>query len=202
MKIKLDEALQIARSFIGQIEDTCERIEIAGSVRRIKAEVKDIEIVAIPKLIYGYPATLDGSSLVDPDTNTLHEKLKDMRDKYLIFSDRFSKDHRKPPFGLRYYRISWAVEKIPLDLFVVLPPADWGVIFAIRTGPSDLSFKLVTSALKQGLKVQDGQLFKLKNMNPDHNNKWVLGEKIPCPEETDFFKALGYRKVPEPQERR
>ena len=33
----------------------------------------------------------------------------------------------------------------PVDLFQVVGPAQWGVIYAIRTGPGDLNRLLVTS---------------------------------------------------------
>lgn len=45
----LSEALKIAEAVLKELGPHCERIAIAGSVRRRKPEVKDIEIVAIPK---------------------------------------------------------------------------------------------------------------------------------------------------------
>ena len=47
------QALQIAEKVKQELEPHCERIEIAGSIRRKKPEVKDIEIVAIPKSTWG-----------------------------------------------------------------------------------------------------------------------------------------------------
>ncbi len=43
------KALEIAEKVKQELKPHCERIEIAGSIRRKKPEVKDIEIVAIPK---------------------------------------------------------------------------------------------------------------------------------------------------------
>ncbi len=48
--MKLDKALEIAERTKKLLAPYCERIEIAGSIRRKKPEVKDIELVAIPKL--------------------------------------------------------------------------------------------------------------------------------------------------------
>ena len=45
--MKYDQALQIAERVKRELEPHCQRIEIAGSIRRKKQEVKDIEIVAI-----------------------------------------------------------------------------------------------------------------------------------------------------------
>jgi DNA polymerase/3'-5' exonuclease PolX len=47
--MKLEDARRIAEAFVDQIRGQCYRIEIVGSIRRGKAEVNDIDIVAIPK---------------------------------------------------------------------------------------------------------------------------------------------------------
>ncbi len=44
-----DRALAIAAKIRTELEPFCDRIEIAGSIRRKKPNVKDVEIVAIPK---------------------------------------------------------------------------------------------------------------------------------------------------------
>ena len=46
--MKYKQALEIAERIKQEFKPHCKRIEIAGSIRRKKAEVKDIEIVAIP----------------------------------------------------------------------------------------------------------------------------------------------------------
>ncbi|MCX6821868.1 MAG: hypothetical protein NTW30_03765 [Candidatus Aenigmarchaeota archaeon] len=48
--MKLQQAKTIADNFVSEIKEFCERIEIAGSIRRNKIEVNDIDIVLIPKL--------------------------------------------------------------------------------------------------------------------------------------------------------
>lgn len=48
MKMEYKEALNIANLIKILLSDYCSRIEIAGSLRRKKSKVKDIEIVAIP----------------------------------------------------------------------------------------------------------------------------------------------------------
>ncbi len=47
--MELYKTLQIAEKVKAQLAPHCERIEIAGSIRRKKPDVGDIEIVAIPK---------------------------------------------------------------------------------------------------------------------------------------------------------
>lgn len=46
--MRLQRALEIAQKVLKKLEPHCERISIAGSVRRMKYDVGDIEIVAIP----------------------------------------------------------------------------------------------------------------------------------------------------------
>ena len=46
--MEYQKALQIAEKVKQQLEPYCDRIEIAGSIRRKKPQVKDIEVVAIP----------------------------------------------------------------------------------------------------------------------------------------------------------
>jgi DNA polymerase (family 10) len=48
--MKLENAKSITNKFVSEIKEFCEKIEIAGSIRRKKLEVNDIDIVLIPKL--------------------------------------------------------------------------------------------------------------------------------------------------------
>ena len=47
--MKLNEALKLSSDIIKILHPLCKRIEIAGSIRRKKAEVHDVDIVLIPK---------------------------------------------------------------------------------------------------------------------------------------------------------
>ena len=84
--------------------------------------------------------------------------------------------------GTRYKQIELP-EGINLDLFIVIPPAQWGVIFTIRTGPADYSRKFVTSKqfggmLPSNMKIKDGAI-------------WCNGKAMFTPEETDVYKLIG-----------
>jgi hypothetical protein len=52
------------------------------------------------------------------------------------------------------------------------------VIFALRTGPGDWNTRLVTECQRYFRRVAGGQVLH-------------LGRPVPCPEEADFFRALG-----------
>jgi DNA polymerase/3'-5' exonuclease PolX len=176
------EAETIANSFKAMIEPWCSRIELAGSIRRRKAEVGDVEIVAQP--------------WSSASREQLHGNLAQLENNGLIKLDRKSSDGKKAPFGPRYYRLSLA--KFPLDLFMVLPPADWGVIFTLRTGSKSFSHFMATRALQLGMRIREGQLFRVtRHLDPVIHDSY---EKIPCNEEKDLFEALGV-KWAEPQDR-
>ena len=48
-EMKLETAKEIANDFLKLIRPFCLRAEIAGSIRREKPEVKDVEICAVPR---------------------------------------------------------------------------------------------------------------------------------------------------------
>ena len=54
--MKLEEAKRIASSFVQKIKGQCLKVEVVGSIRRGKAEVRDIDLLAIPKRSYGFLA--------------------------------------------------------------------------------------------------------------------------------------------------
>lgn len=168
IRIPLDEAERIARKYTDMLTPYCERIEIAGSIRRRKAEVGDIEVVVVPLTttdLFGSPNGYRDPVLPGIPTNKN---------------------------GLRYKQYCLP-EGIHLDLFVVLPPAQWGVIFALRTGGAEFSRKLVTAKryggfLPSSYIIRDGAVRRR------------TGEVVPTPEEGDFFALLGLDLIP-PQER-
>ena len=176
--MKLEEAKTIADNWLQSLSPFCERIEIAGSIRRGKPEVKDIEIVCVPKIekqpdLFGFEAL---------KVNLLEFYIDS------LLADNAIRIHKRGP---RYKKISLS-EGICIDLFIVLPPSQWGVQFLIRTGPADFSHWIVTSkqsggALPSNLKIKDGAV-------------WHGVKKIETPEETDFFKVIGVNYL-EPSQR-
>jgi DNA polymerase/3'-5' exonuclease PolX len=169
----ISQARNIASEWVRLLGPYCERIEIAGGIRRGKEEVHDAEIVAIPKLgkdMFG--EEVPGKSMIEDFFYQTQAILK--------------KD------GPRYKQIVRPEDGFSLDLFIVLPPAQWGVIFTIRTGPADFSKWIVSKraqggALPSFAKVKDGAVI-------------VDGQALPMPEEIDFLDFLELGWI-EPRER-
>lgn len=131
--MQLDKALEIAEKTKELLVPYCERIEIAGSIRRKKPEVKDIELVAIPKP-YDVGLFENGIATV---VNQWKKVKGELPCKYT---------QRILPDG------------ITLDLFFA-NQENWGLIYALRTGSADYSHKvLATGWVKLGYNSEGGQL--------------------------------------------
>jgi DNA polymerase (family 10) len=131
--MQLDKATAIAQRVKDQLAPHCYRIEIAGSIRRRKADVGDIEIVAIPK---PYDVGLFASGIA-PIVDAWPKVRGDLPCKYT---------QRTLPDG------------IALDLFFATHD-NWGLIFAIRTGSADYSHRVLACGwVSNGYKSADGML--------------------------------------------
>jgi DNA polymerase/3'-5' exonuclease PolX len=133
--MKLHQAKQIAERIKSELSPHCERIEIAGSIRRQKPEVKDIEIVCIPK---PYDTGLFESGIATV-INQWQKVKGELPCKYT---------QRILPDGIK------------VDIFFA-EPGNWGLIYAIRTGSAEYSHNvLATGWVKKGYNSKDGYLHK------------------------------------------
>ena len=167
VKLPYPVVLPIAERVVEALRPYCERIAIAGSLRREKPMVGDIEIVAIPRRrvdLFNEP--LPGPTILDAFLDS----------RAVAFAKR----------GERYQQFRYGAQTT-VDLF--LPTAaTWGSVFTIRTGSWEFSRWLVTSqaaggAAPDGLIFRDGRLL-------------ANGRLLLTPEETDVFAALGLAYIP------
>jgi hypothetical protein len=196
--MKHDVALKVAESLVEYLRPACARIEIAGSVRRRKAEVKDIELVCIPDLsVVPARARAEFGKPVPPSYKTeLDRLIGEMTAAQAVSIDL--KGDRMKKLYLRYAGIH-------VDLFINLPPSQWGAQMVIRTGPADFSHWLVTQrkfggALPDGFFVKhqvvwDGSVVDKHRMPEDPNKAVMLfvdeGSHVPMAEEADFLSFCG-----------
>lgn len=181
-------ATEMAEWMVDAIKPACHRIEIAGGIRRGKQDVHDIEIVAVPYL--KPPVASFGDKVID--ATMLDRSLRWMAEARQI---RLVKN------GPKYKQIE--VLDCPgltgndppnpflVDLFLVTPPAEWGVLFTIRTGPQErdnnFSQWMVTNrarggALPDDFRVDEGAVWAVTE------RQHILKAPIPMPEEEDFFR--------------
>lgn len=173
-KHKYADVLKPAQAIVDALRPYCIKIELAGSLRRGRVECSDAEIVALPKperppLEFGKPPYLTYFDKAVAQL-VMHEKLL------------------RQNMGTKYMKFKMVPSYIQLDLFVVRPPAQWGPIFAIRTGPEDFSHWIVTpgaGGMPPGYIEHDGAVYPGIKVNGVVE---LYGDAIPMPEEIDFLK--------------
>jgi len=162
-KFSYDEAIKKALTMKPILKPACKRIEIAGSLRREKQEVGDIELVAIPKLeiiekeirstgLNKYFAKKRTESYrTRTQINCLEEKIEQLTASGTI--KEFIKNGEKFK--------SFIAFGMQVDLFITTKN-QWGVIFMIRTGSKDYSHQFMIE-LNRGkkYKIQKGHLWAL-----------------------------------------
>ena len=132
------KAKQQADELILLLSPHCERIEIAGSIRRKKEIIGDIEIVAIPKP-YETGIFENGLASVVNEWPKVKGELDYNNCKYT---------QRLLPNGVK------------LDLFFATPK-NYGSILAIRTGSAEYSHKILANGwVKAGYKSEGGLLIR------------------------------------------
>lgn len=155
------------------LEPFAAEIAPAGSVRRRRTQVGDLELVIRPNM---HPDLFGGET---PELEPLHRALNELGNRI--------------KGGDRYVRIDLGkmgdLPLFALDVFIVHPPAQWGSILAIRTGPWDLSKHVVSKMKANGYRHKDG-----------HARRSDTGELVPTPTEEAFFALAGVEYV-EPHER-
>lgn len=135
-KFPIAEARAIANEIMEELRPHCERIEIVGSIRRNREDVKDIDLVIIPKkyetglFATGIPAILDKFEKV-------RGELEWQKTRNVI---------RKHPTGLQ------------IDCYLC-EPKNYGLIKLIRTGSMEFNRDILIPAInRSGYKSRDGYL--------------------------------------------
>jgi DNA polymerase/3'-5' exonuclease PolX len=214
----LEHARGMAEALVALLAPACERIEIAGSIRRQKPNPNDIELVAVPR-VEAHRVTLQQSMFsqdfaagdtVDIGPTNLLNALCDRLLRESVLEKRpDSRGRYCWGTGIKRAVFYHGQDYAPVDLFQVVAPAEWGVIYAIRTGPGDFNRLLVTNqwlggACPKDRKVAGGRVWHLGH-NPDNQRAYAkmpaskfvkLAERsifihlIPTPKEEDFFGVL------------
>ena len=181
-------ALEIARRVLAWLEPACAEVHIAGSLRRERPQVKDVELVAC---------------LHDADAMPLHLAEHAINQAILqrFHSEELLLDAKVRRNGPRYKRfITPDAPDIPIELFIA-ERGNFGNILAIRTGDAEFSRRMVTPLATGGLmpagyRQKDGFLWVT------HVDGRILTtpRRIDCPTEESFFATLGVPALP-PSER-
>ena len=171
-RIPLAQAQAIAAKVLAQLRPHCAQIEIAGSVRRKRPTIGDIEIVCIPKPYQAEPLFASGLATVVNQWPKVKGELPCKYTKRLL------------------------PEGIPLDLFMV-DRNGFGLQLAIRTGSAAWSHQVLAKAwVRAGYKSEGGLLRRVVNTEGIYS----LGSAAPTPTERVLFDLIGLPWTP-PEER-
>ena len=178
-----DEAMNVAIFLMRQLSPVCEQITIAGSLRRGKKMVGDVELLFIPK----YDEQPDG--FFDKiKVNLAEQKIQELLNRDVLTM--------RPNVNGGF---SWGRENklaihrpsgIPVDLFST-SPEKWWVALVIRTGSKETNMRLTTGA---------NYLNRTLNAYGVGVTDRKTGEIIPATSEQHVFELCGVPFI-EPEER-
>ncbi len=181
----------VAERLVEQLRPYCERIKIAGSIRRRKWDVGDIELLCIPKY-RTETRPVDMFKTEDVDVDELDEYLAWQSDDSgrhavvkAVFTRRLKSNGAIAGFGLKNKLLLHLESGIPVDVFITTRE-NWGMALMVRTGPADF--------VREGIMAR---LLKLRHKGHAYGgitlNTW-LGDtgqtEVDCPDEETVFEHL------------
>ncbi len=171
-RMKLAQAKQIAEELKSRLELSCERLVIAGSIRRQKPDVGDIELLCIPR----HDGMID---LLDRDIGALAVQG--------ILGFRYNRRGSRV-YGPKNKLMLHLPSGIGVDIFSTTEDC-WWVALVIRTGGASTNREIATAALKKGWRLR---AYGNGYDRPDGH--------IRCHSEREVFEAVGLPYM-EPWER-
>ena len=154
-RIPLPQAVAEAERFRALFDGTYDRWEFAGSIRRKKPDIGDIEHVVIPRRDERESGDLYGSMEL---FNTLRARAEDLISTRRLALHNYSMvdDVERHRFGERYFGVDYGGR---LHEVYMCEPDNWGMIMAIRTGSADFCQLLMRRLRANGYQSIGGRLF-------------------------------------------
>ena len=188
------------------LADHCEILTPAGSYRRGLAQCRDLDLVAVPSQIQQQGDMFGGSEWAT--RSTLTDRLAELREAGMLdfmgwgypgiaggkLGDRMARfwltqgacvDARPDKAALVDLEITTAAW-VPIDLYIVLPPATYAVILAIRTGSADWNASMMawlkTDANPHRFRIKGGALqHRGRHLNNQPESEGELYERLGLP---------------------
>lgn len=169
--MKLEEAQKIADMVKAELAPYCERIEVAGSVRRRKPDPHDIDMVCVPR-------TFMLTDMLGPTGVSERDK------GFWIAVNKLGTVVKGEPRAGKLIQLD--IEGVNVEIFVATRD-NWGLMLAIRTGPAGYSHHVLAHGwVRNGYHSIDGMMTK-------------AGMLVPVREERDLFAIAGVEWVPPEQ---
>jgi len=166
--MELAQAQKIAEELKARLEASCHRIAIAGSIRRGKPFVGDIELLCIPMFVDGVDQLdhevgyLVATGILDYRRNKLGSKIYGPKNKLMLHL----------PSG------------IGVDIFSTDEEC-WWVSLVVRTGGAPTNKRIAMAAIRKGWHLQAY----------GHGFTTPRGDVV-CHSEEEVFRAVGLLYVP------
>lgn len=170
--MELAQAEKIAKELVEMLAPVCEKIFIAGSIRRRKPQVGDIELLCIPKFV-------DGVNMLDRELGALCIQG--------LLGLRLNKRGNRV-YGPKNKLMAHKPSGIGVDIFSTTEEC-WPVALVVRTGGKVTNQRISMAAIRMGARFHAyGRGFTGRDF------------EIICHSEREVFEAVGlpYR---EPRER-
>ena len=174
VRVPLAQGMAVANEVLQALRGAVVRAEIAGSIRRGKADVGDVELLLQPRPLVEQ-LTFGAEPQAHHDTKA--PVLALIESGLLRHAPATARG--RAPFGDRYQKVVHVQSGLQCDLFWVFPPAQLGLQLLIRTGPAKYSQAYVTKLHRFGLQARKGRV--VKNLT---------GEDVPTPEEADCYRLI------------
>jgi DNA polymerase (family X) len=163
-ELDLKEAERLADKLKASVENQCDRIEVAGSIRRQKNKVHDIDFVVVTKN--------------DADWQKISDKLKHLKAKSNCSGNSVIKAFlpcQNSLFQVDFYRAK---------------PSTFGIHLLVRTGSADHNMWLAGYAISKGMRIRYSEgLIKEGRVFAGETEKGVfeaLGLPYPLPPEREI----------------
>lgn len=172
-KFQRRDAIDVARLLVDFLSPYCERLIVAGSLRRRKAEVGDVEILYIPKFTSFPDGLFDTKrvNLVDQELTRLLE-VRTIEKRLNIASSE--------SWGPSNKLARHTTSQIPVDLFQA-SAVNWFNYLVCRTGSALNNTRISSAAQTKGWK-----------WHPYHSGFTdEEGRAVPVTSEHDVFRLVG-----------
>lgn len=160
-ELDLGEAEKIANHIKTAVQRLCDRLEVAGSIRRHKPKVQDVDFVAVAKS--------------DAEWKKISEQLKSLKAKQICAGSSIIKAFfpcKNGLFQVDFYRAK---------------PSTFGIHLLIRTGSAEHNMWLAGYAISKGMRLKYSEgLIKEGTVIAGEDEKGVFAALgLPCPLPTE-----------------
>ena len=173
-RFPLAKAEEVGQALVEVLGPGCEKIEIAGSIRRRRPDVGDVELLCISSL--GDAVALGTNVYLDAEVEDLI--LRNVLQKRLNKAGRTN-------YG-RWNKLLVHVA-IPVDIFSTTE-ANWGMALVVRTGPAEWNIRMMARFRKRRMRGHA------------YGGVTQGGIDVPCPTEEEVFRLLDW-PYRDPEER-